>query len=500
MPAYLLEAYVVLLGLVVLTMEAFGPAARKHYLGFASIGGLIFGLVLLFFAASPADAPDGSAWPHWPMMEHFYTYDRPAIFYKGLALLCTITVIFMSLDYRKVLERFTENPGSEEGTGEYYALPIFACAGMMWMASAKDLVSIFVALELVTITFYVLVAFMRRNVGSLEAGVKYLILGALSTGILVYGIAWIYGTTGTTSLAGIEAALAPGAPALANPTALLFGLALLLIALAFKIGAVPMQLWIPDVYQGAPTPTTAFLSVGSKAAGFIITLRILEPFLESGSAFIQSQTVFVLLILSGLTLLYGNLAAIPQGNFKRLMAYSSIAHAGFLLLVIAAWQNDPEANSLTSAQVVSFYLATYFLMTMGVFFALVVVHTATGSEEIAAFDGLAKRNPGLALCTTILLSSLAGLPLTAGFFGKFFAFQLAIDAGLWWGVGIAFVGVAAGFYYYFKTVRAMYWRSGDSETPIKLAPITKYALGTFTIATVVLGIYPMPILWLLGAA
>ena len=498
MPAYLLEAYVVLLGLVVLMMDAFGPASRKHYLGFAAIGGLIFGLVLLFFAASPGNAPEGSAWPQWPMMERFYIYDRPAIFYKGLALLCTIAVLFLSLDYRRTLNRFSGEPGSEEGIGEYYVLPVFACAGMMWMASAKDLVSIFVALELVTITFYILVAFMRRNVGSLEAGVKYLILGALSTGILVYGIAWIYGTTGTTSLAGIAGALAEGSPVADHPTATLFGLALVLVALTFKIGAVPMQLWIPDVYQGAPTPTTAFLSVGSKAAGFIITLRILTPFLESDLT--RGATVSILLVLSALTLLYGNLAAIPQRNFKRLLAYSSIAHAGFLLLAIAAWQNDPDANSLTSSQVVGFYLATYFLMTMGVFFALVTVQNATGSEEIAAFEGLAKRSPGLALCTTILLSALAGLPLTAGFYGKFFTFQLAVKADLWWGVGAAAIGATAGFYYYFKTIRAMYWRTGESDAPIILPPITKYALGFLTIATVLLGVFPQPVLWLLGAA
>ncbi|NNM28527.1 MAG: NADH-quinone oxidoreductase subunit N, partial [Akkermansiaceae bacterium] len=437
MAPYYLEAYVVVLGLVLLMLEAFGPAKRKQYLGLAAIGGLVFALILLVF--TEREIPGTNA-----EMTRFYVIDSQALFYKFLALICTILVLLLTLDFRRILSEFTENPGSEDGTGEYYALPVFACAGMMWMASAKDLVSLFVALELVTITFYILVAYMRRNVGSLEAGVKYLILGALSTGFLVYGIAWVYGTLGTTDLAVISTMLAdPGAAALADRRIpLLFGLALILLALAFKIGAVPMQLWIPDVYQGAPTPTTAFLSVGSKAAGFIAALRILEPFLQS--EFARAQTVFILLVLAALTILYGNLAAIPQSNFKRLLAYSSIAHAGFILLAITAWHGDPEGPTLTSGEVVGFYLGTYLLMTMGAFFVLVVVRNATGSEEISAFDGLACRNPALALTTAILLAALAGLPLTAGFYGKLFAFQLAIDSKLWWGVALRFIGVAAG--------------------------------------------------------
>ena len=487
MSPYLLEAYIVLVGLVILMLEAFVPAIRKDSLGILAIGGLVFGLVLLFVAQAPAH-PENNA-----EMARFYSFDSAAIFYKGFAIVCTILVLLLAIDYKGILAKFTENPGSQEGTGEYYALPVFACAGMMWMASAKDLISIFVALELVTITFYILVAFMRRNVGSLEAGVKYLILGALSTGILVYGVAWIYGTTGTTDLALIGEKLKE----LDSTTPALFGLSLILLSLAFKVGAVPMQLWIPDVYQGAPTPTTAFLSVGSKAAGFAIALRILEPFVQEGSP-VQQQTIFILLILAGLTILYGNLAAIPQSNFKRLLAYSSVAHAGFILLAIAAW-NEGSSNSLSSVQVVGFYLATYLIMTMGIFFALVTVRNATGSEEIAAFDGLGKRSPALALAITVLLSALAGLPLTAGFYGKFFAFQLAIDAGLWTGVVLGFIGVAAGFYYYLKVVRAMYWRTSDDTTAIEISPFSRYTIGTLTVLTILLGFYPDPILWLLGA-
>ncbi len=497
MPAYWLEVLVVLLGLFLLFLEAFSTSASKELIRRLAIGGLILLLLPLYFAEPPS-AKNAE-------LARFYVFDSYAIFFKFLALLTTILVLFMAYDYRKVLNRFTVDPGTEHGTGEYYALPVFACAGMMWMASARDLVSIFVALELVTITFYILVAFMRRQVGSLEAGVKYLILGALSTAFLVYGIAWIYGTTQTTELARIAAVLDPqsalyNAQLAANPTALLFGLALILLALAFKVGAVPMHLWIPDVYQGAPTPTTAFLSVGSKAAGFIVALRILDPFFASPAT--HEQTTMIVLTLAGLTILVGNLAAIPQTNFKRLLAYSSIAHAGFVLLAVAAWSTGDQ-NTLNTYQAVSFYLGTYLLITLGAFFVLVVIRGAEDSDEISAFEGLGRRNPLLALCTTVLLAALAGLPLTAGFFGKFFAFQLAIQSAatskiLWWGVGLGFVGVAAGFYYYLKVVRSMYWRAGPSAEALVIPPISRCAIISLTLATLVLGVWPQPVLWLIG--
>jgi NADH-quinone oxidoreductase subunit N len=274
----------------------------------------------------------------------------------------------------------------------------------------------------------------------------------------------------------------------------------MLLALAFKVGAVPMHLWIPDVYQGAPTPTIAFLSVGSKAAGFIVVMRILDPFFSSDIT--REQTTMIVLTLAGLTILVGNLAAIPQGNFKRLLAYSSIAHAGFILLAVAAW-NTGDEDTLSTYQAVAFYLGTYLIITLGAFFVLVVVHNSEGSDEISAFEGLAQRNPLLALCTTVLLAALAGLPLTAGFFGKFFAFQLAIESAatskvLWWGVGLGFVGVAAGFYYYLKVIRSMYWRAAPKDDVLEIPRISRYAIITLTLATVILGFWPQPVLWLIG--
>ncbi len=491
MPAYLLEAITVVIGLILLMAEAFSSNRSKAWVGKLAALGLTGLIVAAFFAVGPTDSPD-APWASRQLW-NFYHFDGLARFYKLFALVTTLLVVLLSIDFRSVLAKFTEEPGSEAGTGEFYALPIFACAGMMWMASAKDLAGAFVALELVTISFYILVAFMRRNVGSLEAGVKYLILGALSTGFLVYGIAWIYGSTGTMNLSELPSRIQH----LQSPIPLLFGIALVMVAMSFKVGAVPMQVWIPDVYQGAPTPTTAFLSVGSKAAGFILLIRFLTPFLAESSP-VRTQVLGLLLILACATLLFGNLAAIPQTNFKRLLAYSSIAHAGFLLLALAAWAPD-TANLLGSAKAVSFYLATYLLMTLGTFFILAQIRIQTEGERIEDFNGLGKRNPLLAIALTILLAALAGVPLTAGFLGKFFVFSLAVKAQLWWGVGLGFVAAAAGFYYYFKTIRAMWWQPAANDAKaLVLPPITRYAVAVLTVAVLVIGVWPNPILWLLG--
>lgn len=491
MPAYYLEALTVTLGLVLLMAEAFIPSKDKGWVGIAAACGLATILALTFIAIGP-EAKPAAGWAKWPLWQ-FMEFDALARFYKIFALLTTTLVVLMAVDYRKLLARFTDHPGSQAGTGEYYALPVFACAGMMWLASVRDLAVAFVALELITVTFYILVAYLRRNVGSLEAGVKYLILGALSTGFLVYGIAWIYGTTGTMNLDAIGSLLHGGQAAHIQLTPLLFGIALVLVGIGFKIGAVPMQVWIPDVYQGAPMPTTAFLSVGSKAAGFIFLIRLLEPFLSNDLT--RQPVLTLLLILACATLLFGNLAAIPQTNFKRLLAYSSIAHAGFLLLALAAWK--PSAAGFGSAQVVSFYLATYLLMTLGVFFILAQVRLQRDGEAIVDFNGLGKTNPQLALALTVLLASLAGVPLTVGFFGKFFVFSLAVDAKLWWGVGIAMIAAGAGFYYYFKVIRAMWWSEPIHPTAIVLPPISRICIAGLTVAVLILGFWPQPIAALL---
>ncbi len=485
MPAHCLEALTVILGIALLLLEAFGAGRGKRMLGPLAVGGLAVILVLTLLVKGPATgAAENGTWL-------VYAFDPLARCYKVLALACTIGVTLLSIDYREILGRYTEDPVNRGGTGEFLVLPVFACAGMMWMASARDMVGAFVALELVTVTFYILVAYLRRNVGSLEAGVKYVILGALSTGFLVYGIAWTYGATGSLSFDGIGRAVASGQ---ANVPGLLFGVALVLVALGFKVGAVPMQVWIPDVYQGAPTPVTAFLSVGSKAAGFVVLLRFLDPVLSAEST--RGPVLTMLLIMAVATLLVGNLAAIPQTNFKRLLAYSSISHAGFLILALASGA-AATPNRLGAAETVSFYLATYLVMTLGAFFALAQVRVASGSEQIDAFNGLGQRNPGFALALTVLLAALAGVPLTAGFLGKWFVFQLAVEAKLWWGVGIAFIGAAAGFYYYFKVIRAMFWNQAADDAPLAIPKITRRVMATCAVVVLVLGVFPQPILWLL---
>jgi NADH-quinone oxidoreductase subunit N len=488
MPAYYLEALTVTLGIVLLMAETFCSCKSKAWVGISAAVGLVVILGLTCIAIGPDAKPD-AAWAKWPLW-NFYNFDGLAKFYKIFALVTTILVLLLAVDYRKILSRYTEGPESENGTGEFYCLPIFACAGMMWLASAKDLAGAFVALELVTVTFYILVAYMRRSVGSLEAGVKYLILGALSTGFLVYGIAWVYGATGTMNLDVMGGMLEDGRSVNIQLTPLLFGIALVMVGLGFKIGAVPMQVWIPDVYQGAPTPVTAFLSVGSKAAGFILMIRFLEPFLTSDLT--RGPVLTLLLILACATLLFGNLAAIPQTNFKRLLAYSSIAHAGFLILALAAWKPE-TAVSEGSIKVVSFYLATYLLMTLGVFLILAQVRIQRDGEMISDFNGLGKSNPQLALALTVLLAALAGVPLTAGFLGKFLVFSLAVEAKLWVGVGIAFIADAAGFYYYFKVIRAMWWSDAADGKAIVLPCISKLCIAVLTIATLVLGFWPQPI-------
>ena len=456
------------LEITVLMAEAFATKIDKRVLAFIAITGLAIVLLATFFVdptASPSQATG-----FWS----FYTADRLAIFFKQFALVTTIFVLIMMTDYAPVVRGSFPGATPQTGLGEFFALPIFTCAGLMYLVSAIDFVFIFVSLELVTISFYVLVSFTRRNPITLEAGIKYLVLSALSTAFLVYGIAWIFGVTGQTNLQRI-------AEALTNPAtdrgAALLGMVFVLVALGFKIAAVPFQIWVPDVYQGAPTPVTAYLSVGSKAAGFVVLLRVLQPFLMLP----QMQRLIVLVAL--LTLIYGNLAALPQANLKRLLAYSSIAHAGYLLIGVACFDG----------RAVSFYLVAYLLMTLLSFAVLIIVSQQTG-EQIADFDGLAKRSPFLAFAMLIGMISLAGVPFTAGFLGKFFIFYAAIAQHQTMLVVVGVITVGCGFYYYLKVVRAMYWQSTAKIDKIPVNGLSRLAISALIVATIWLGVYPQPIL------
>ena len=398
-------------------------------------------------------------------------------------------VLLMSHEYLPVIRAYT---AEGHAAGEFLVLPLFACAGMMWAASAIDLVSIFVSIELITVSFYVLSAYMRRNPGSLEAGVKYLILGALSTAFMVYGIAWIVGMTGVTGLEALGQAIAGST---AKEAGLLLGFALLLVGLGFKVGAFPFCVWIPDVYQGAPTPATAFLTTGSKAAGFIVLLRVLEPFLQTAT--LSNRVAEVLAAISAATLLYGSMVAMLQTNFKRLLAYSSISQAGFMLLAVSCSPLVKSSGSaLSPATVVSFYLASYVMMATLAFFVVVLVRRHLGGEDLNVYQGLGKRSPFLAFALLVAMVSLAGIPLTAGFFGKFFVFQLVVAAKAWWLLGVAIIAVGCGFYYYLKVVRTMYFAEPDldPEGKIPLAPLTKAVITLLVIGILAFGVNPRPLL------
>ena len=462
-----LEIEVLVLGLFVLMIEAFFDKIDKRTLAFTAIFGLAAVLAGSFFVA-PAP-PDIATTGFWS----FYTADPLAIFFKRFALVTTILVLVMMIDYAPIIPQFIHGATHQSGLGEFFALPLFTCAGLMWIASAIDFVMIFVSIELVSISFYVLVSFTRRNPLTLEAGVKYLVLSALSTGFLVYGITWIFGATGQMGLSKIAAALAQ--PDL-EKNAALFGGVLVMVALGFKIAAVPFHIWVADVYQGAPTPVTAYLSVGSKAAGFVVLLRVLEPFL------MLPQMRALLVVIAILTLLYGNLAALPQTNVKRLLAYSSIAHAGYLLIGVVSFSGDA----------VVFYLVAYLLMTLLSFAVLVLVSQNSG-DQLENFAGLSRRSPFLAFAMLIAMASLAGVPFTAGFLGKFLVFDAAVAAHQFTLVAIGVITVGAGFYYYFKVVRAMYWDTTASTDAIAITPLTRIGMIVLMAGIFVLGVYPQPI-------
>ncbi len=483
----MLEIAVLVLGMLILMIEAFAAKIDKRVLAYAAITGLALVLLASFFVApSPSHSQAAGFW-------NFYAADRLAVFFKQFALVTTIFVVIMIIDYAPVLQRsfsrdkegrFPNRPGDEPrrlgsrrslaGLGEFVALPLFTCAGLMYLVSAIDFVFIFVSLELVAVSFYVLVSFTRRNPVTLEAGTKYLVLSALSTAFLVYGIAWIFGATGQTNLYRLTAALTNTGSG-SGPA--LLGMVFVLAAIGFKIAAVPFQIWVPDVYQGAPTPITAYLSVGSKAAGFVVLIRVLQPFMN------LPQTQRLIFVIALLTLIYGNLAALPQTNLKRLLAYSSIAHAGYLLIGVVCFD----------VRAITFYLVAYLLMTLLSFAVLIIVAQKSG-DEISDFDGLGRRSPFLAFAMLVGMVSLAGVPFTAGFLGKFYIFYAAVLQRQIALIITGVITVGCGFYYYLKVVRAMYWQSASNTDAIPVNVLSRLAISALIIATIWLGVYPQPIL------
>ncbi|HAA73949.1 TPA: NADH-quinone oxidoreductase subunit N [Candidatus Latescibacteria bacterium] len=396
--------------------------------------------------------------------------DNYALFFNLVFLIGTGLTIFVSSGY-------IEREGIAKS--EYYLLILAATLGMMLMAAGADLVVIFLGLELMSISLYILVGFMRRKQDSNEASMKYLLLGAFATGFLLYGIALIYGATGTTNLREIELALTQGR--VSGMITLLSGVALLLVGMAFKVGAVPFHMWVPDVYEGAPSSITAFMSAGPKAAAFAGFFRIAFVALKP----IASEWSGAIWVLAALTMTIGNLGALSQRNIKRMLAYSSVAHAGYVLVALAAGNEKGIAGGL-------FYLFAYTFMNIGAF-AVLIALSKKGEEnlDISGYAGVGFRHPALGLAMTLFMISLAGLPPTAGFFGKFYIFSGAVEAGL---ISLAIIGVLnslVSVYFYLGVVVSMYMRPAVGEAQdLSLSPFARAALVVTSIATLYIGLAP----------
>jgi NADH-quinone oxidoreductase subunit N len=339
--------------------------------------------------------------------------------------------------------------------GEYYTLLLFSISGMMLMAQAADLIVVFLALELLSLPLYVLSAFARPRADSEESGLKYFLLGAFSSGFVLYGIALVYGATGATSLTGIVAAVSNGAPGLL----LTIGAALILVGLGFKVAAVPFHMWTPDVYQGAPTAVTAFMAAGAKIAGFAALLRVFATAFPS----IAADMTPVLQAISALTMIVGNLIAISQSDIKRMLAYSSIAHAGYILMAFVPYGNPEVAPVSVAAGL--FYLVAYALTSFGAWSVVIAVEKKEGKGlAISDYAGLGRKYPALAAAMTIFMLSLTGFPPTLGLVGKFYLFRAVIAGGF---IPLAIIGVVTSLvsaYYYLRVVVTMYMQDGEPET------------------------------------
>lgn len=469
------EITVVLLGMGVLLLDLWTPAARKPGLGLAAALSLVLVLVATFLVPTPQGAAATG-------FGGGYLLDGLALFFKRFFLVAAILVLVMQVEFADRIA---------SGISEFYALVLFALAGMMFAASANNFVMLFVAVELITITFYVLTSFQRGRAASLEAGVKYLILGALSSGFLVFGIALIYGTSGTMSFPEIAAKIEANHD-LAHQALFQLGVVLVLVALGFKIAAVPMQIWAPDVYQGAPAPVTAFLAVGSKAAGMVLLLRVLLTAVPD----LAGHSAKLLMAVSGITILYGSLCAIPQRNLKRLLGYSSIASAGFLLLGLSAL-------SLNGISAILYYLGGYLFTVLAAFLVICIVTRNTQDDDISVLAGLHQRSPLLAAGLTLAMVSLAGVPPLAGFFGKFLLLKAAVESAAdpafrcayYTLVTVGLVGVVISLYYYFGVVKAIFWTKAAGDlSPITLSLSARLALYVCIAGMLFLGLYPGPLL------
>ncbi len=449
-------------GCLLLLVDLFIPRDRKGWTALLAAVGLAATLGLTLALAGW----DISAFGGMVVLDGFSS------FLNSLFLASGLLAIAIAYGYLKRM-------GLERG--EYYTLLLFSISGMLLMAQAADLIVIFLALELLSIPLYVLAAFARPRADSEEAGLKYFLLGAFATGFVVYGIALVYGATGATALGGIAAAVAAGT---FTKYLLLIGAALILVGFGFKVAAVPFHMWTPDVYQGAPTSVTGFMAVGAKAAGFAALLRIFITALPS----LDADLVPVLWGLAALTMVVGNVVAISQTNIKRLLAYSSIAHAGYILMAFVAFGNPKVGLDAVASAL--FYLVTYAITSFGAWAAVIALEKPDGKGlEISDFAGLGRKRPLLAAAMTVFMLSLTGMPPTLGLVGKFYLFRTAVEGGF---IGLAVIGVLTSLvsaYYYLRVVVTMYMREGDAETARE--PWLDLTWGLTALATVVLSFVPM---------
>ena len=394
--------------------------------------------------------------------------DRFSMYFNIIFLVSTILVTLISINY---LDR------QDKRQGEYYVLILLATLGMMLMASGNELIVVFLGLELMSLSLYVLAGYFRSVQVSSEAGMKYLLLGAFASGFFLYGIALIYGGAGTTSIPDIASELKAGG----KSPLMLAGMFLLIVGFGFKVALVPFHQWAPDVYEGAPTTIAAFISAGPKAAGFAAFLRIFMGALES----LQPEWIVVVVILAALTMTVGNVIATAQSNIKRMLAYSSVAHAGYVLVGLAAANKDGISSAML-------YLLIYCVMNIGAFAAVILARTEDGENlKIADYAGLGFRKPLLALFMTVMLLSLAGFPPFAGFVGKFYVFRSAVDAGQIWLVVIAAINTAISAFYYLRVVVTMYMKEPEEELDFHAYPkLLVFALLLVTIGVVLIGVLP----------